>query len=336
MAWAACCLALPASSAMAASRNVAEVAAYMGPDRQQLLEAGAREEGELLIYTIGAQTDPLYAAFGKKYPFIKVGTYKGDTATVIRRMVEEYGAARYLPDVIDLNTLRLLRDAGLLQAYASPELAKFDPRAVESNRFWTVAYQSYVGLGFNTKLVSEAEAPKTLDDLLDPKWSGKMAIAGPTTLGNWIGALLRDKDEAYVRKLGTQKIRLLEVIPRAVLNLVISGEFAMSPMSFSSHVAASAAEGAAVAWRPLGGAYTTLGGVALAARAPHPNAAMLYIDFELSPEGQGIYRKLGYVSARSDFPQGAAPTKAYDLTAEPDYLANYEKWNALGREVFGK
>jgi iron(III) transport system substrate-binding protein len=329
-------VALIPAAARAASRSVAEIAAYAGPDRQQLLEAGAKAEGALQIYTIGAQTAPLYAAFMKKYPFVKVETFKGDTATVIRRMVEEDRAGSHLVDVIDLNTLRILRDAGLLQAYKSPELAKYDPAAVEPNRYWAVAYQSYVGLGYNTKLVSDAEAPKTLDDLLDPKWSGKMAIAGPTTLGNWVGALLRDKDEAFVRKLGTQKIRLIEVIPRAVLNLVIAGEFAMSPMTFSSHAANSAAKGAPVAWRPLGGAYTTRGGVALAAKAPHPNAAMLYIDFELSPEGQGIYRKLGYVSSRVDFPHGAAPTKIYDLTSEPDYLENYKKWNALGREVFGK
>jgi iron(III) transport system substrate-binding protein len=329
-------LALAPVVSRAASRSVAEIATYAGPDRQKLLEAGAKEEGELQIYAIGSQADPLYAAFTKKYPFIKVGTYKGDAATVSRRMVEEYGANSYLVDVLDLNTLALLRDAGLLQAYNSPELAKYKPDAIEPGRYWVVSYQSFLGLGYNTKLVSDAEAPKTLDDLLDPKWSGKMAIAGPTTLGNWVGGLLRDKDEAFVRKLGTQKMRLLEVIPRAVLNLVISGEFAMSPMTFSSHVANSSAQGAPVAWRPLGGAYTTLGGVALASRAPHPNAAMLYIDFELSPEGQGVYRKLGYVSARVDFPHKEEPTKIYDLTSEPDYLVNYEKWNALGREVFGK
>ena len=97
----------------------------------------------------------------------------------------------------------------------------------------------------------------------------------------------------------------------------------------------AAPEGASVAWRALGGVYSITDGVALALEAPHPNAAMLYIDFVLSREGQALYQKLGYASARKDIDNPDKPAKIYYLGDEPDYLQNYEKWTALAHEIFG-
>ncbi len=185
-------------------------------------------------------------------------------------------------------------------------------------------------------MVSDIEAPSTLDDLLDPKWQGKFAVPGTTTLTNWIGALVLDKGEDYVRQLGRQKIRIYQVSARAVANFVVSGEVALSPALYNSHIANSRAQGASVAWRPLGGVYSTTGGLAFAAKAPHPHAAMLFIDFVLSPEGQSIYQKLGYASARTDFTNPEKPPKIHYLTDRRSYFEDYENWSALGRQVFGK
>jgi iron(III) transport system substrate-binding protein len=322
----------------AAPHTAQEIATYHDADRQAVLEAGARREGTMLVYATNAQADPLYAAFGKKYPFIKVEALRQDGPTVARRMMEEYGAGTYFADTIDLNVgaLRQMMGAGLLLAYDSPELAAFRPDAVEPGHHWALDYESYLSLGYNTNLIADADAPKTLDDLLDPKWQGKMAVAGTSTLPNWVGALLRDRGEAFVRKLALQKMRVYEVSARAVANLVVSGEVPLSPTVFNSHVAVSRGEGAPIAWRALGGVYSTTGGMALAAKPPHPNSAMLYIDFLLSQEGQTLYRKLGYASARKDLENADKPTKIYYLSDEPDYANELEKWQALGREITTK
>lgn len=325
----------PVSAAGAASLTVEEIATYHGADRQAVLEAGARREGAMLVYATNTQADPLYAAFAKKYPFIKVEAYRDDAPTVTRRMIEEYGAGTYNVDTIDLSTgaLRQMMQAALLLAYDSPELAKFRPDAVEPGRHWAIDYESYLSLGYNTGLIAAADAPTTLDDLLDPKWQGKMAVPGTSTLPNWIGALVRDRGEDFVRRLAAQKIRVYEVSARAVANLVISGEVPLSPALFNSHVAASRANGAPIAWWPLGGVYSTTGGMALAAKPPHPYAAMLYIDFLLSREGQKLYQTLGYASARTDLENADKPAKIYYLSDEPNYMNDYEKWHALGRQI---
>jgi iron(III) transport system substrate-binding protein len=326
------------NAGVSAAAESADIANYTGADRQMLLETGARREGQLLIYATGTQADPLYQAFGKKFPFIRVTSFRGDSTFVAARMAEEYKAGRHLADAIDLSTgaLHQMLEAGLLRPFTSPELAKIRPDAIEPNRHWVIDYESYLSLGYNTDLVADADAPKTLDDLLLPRWQGKMAVPGTSTLANWVGALVLDKGDAFVRELGRQKIRVFQVSGRAVANLVVSGEVALSPAMFSSHIANSKAHGAHVAWRPLGGVYSTTGAVALASKAPHPHAAMLFIDFVLSREGQSVYQSLGYASARTDFDNPEKPHKIYYLGDRTTYLQDYESWTALGRRVFGK
>jgi iron(III) transport system substrate-binding protein len=185
-------------------------------------------------------------------------------------------------------------------------------------------------------LVAQADAPKTLDDLLLPAWQGKMAVPGTTTLANWVGALILDKGEAFVRRLGVQKIRVFQVSARAVANFVVSGEVPLSPAIYNSHVANSRAHGAHVAWRALGGVYSTTGAIALAREAPHPYAAMLFIDYVLSREGQLVYQSLGYASSRTDLENPQKPAKIYYLADRPSYLQDYERWSSLARQVFGK
>ena len=322
---------------LAAPSSVAEIAGYEGADRQSLLEEGAKREGSISVYSIGAQADPVYAAFSKKYPYLKFEVTKADSPTISRRMMEEYAARTYLVDALDLAVtgLRPLMEAGLLQKYKSPQLAMFAATGREPSGYWAVDYESYVGLGYNTTLVSEADVPKTYDDILDPKWRGKMAVPGTSTLANFIGAVVTDRGEAFARRLSEQKIRVHEISGRAVANMVVSGEIALSPALFNSHIANSRDQGAPVAWRALGGVYSTTGAMALAAEAQHPHAAMLFIDFVLSPEGQAVYRTLGYASARTDMAARDKPSKIYYFGDDPDYAQNYEKWLALGRQITG-
>jgi iron(III) transport system substrate-binding protein len=329
-------VALLPSRSNAATETIEELANYTGTDRQAVLEAGARREGQLLIYAIGTQADPLYQAFGRKYPFIRVAAYRADSTYVARRMMEEYGAGRYLADTIDLSTgaLRQMLEANLLRPFTSPELPKIRKGAIEPGGHWVIDYESYLSLGYNTDLVTDADAPKTLNDLLLPAWQGKMAVPGTSTLANWVGALVLDKGEEFVRRLGQQKIRIFQVSARAVANFVVSGEVALSPALFNSHVANSRAHGAHIAWRPLGGVYSTTGAVALASKAPHPHAAMLFIDFLLSKEGQALYQELGYDSPRADMSTSATvPQKLY-LSNRPNYIGEFQEWVTLYQDVF--
>ncbi|HWG03794.1 MAG TPA: extracellular solute-binding protein [Beijerinckiaceae bacterium] len=336
------CFALlpPFGYALAQVASVPEVATYTGADRQQRLEAAAAKEGSLVIYTIGTQIEPLIDRFQTKYPYVKVSINRASAADTTRRVTEEYRAGAYYVDVFEQPTAGMIvpLSMGFLQAYMTPEASAYNSAAIEKGHHWISVREGYIGLGFNTERIAPAEAPKTYEDLLDPKFRDRMAISGAaSTAAGWIGTMAISKGDDFVRKLGAQDVRVYPASGRAVANLMISGEVALSPTIYSSHVEASKRQGAPLEWRALGAVPVTDTSLALAAKAPHPNAAMLYIDFMLSREAQLMLRDLGYLSARADMPptEFTGLEKLY-LANRPNYLAEFDHWMSLYQEVFLK
>ncbi|HWG03791.1 MAG TPA: extracellular solute-binding protein [Beijerinckiaceae bacterium] len=329
------------ASLRAEPKTVAEIANYLAPDRQQILEAGARREGALMVYTTGVEAPVLIKAFQEKYPYIHVETGQGGSSDTTRKVIEEYNAGTYNVDAFELGTFGLLipRDQRILQPFLSPEEASYSADAIEANHYWASVRQTYTGLAYNTEKVAAADAPKTYADLLDPKWKGRLAISGSdTTPVNWVGAMALSEGEDFVRRLGQQSIRVYSVSARAVTNLMISGEVELSPTVYLAHAESSRKAGAPLQWAALGPVPVLDTATAVAAKAPHPHAAMLFIDFLLSKQGQLLYRGIGYSSSRKDMPSTDLPMveKKIFMATRPDYTAEYETWANLYREVFLK
>jgi iron(III) transport system substrate-binding protein len=316
--------------------GVEAIANYKGADRQQMLEAGARRGGTLLLYTTGTQTRPLLDRFQQKYPYVRIELVRAGSTDVARKVLEEYRAGFEKVDAFELAShgLVLPRDENILQPFWSPELSAFPSDAIDPKGTWVIVRESYTGIGLNTKLVPSEKAPKTYGDLLDPQWKGRMALSGSSTTPiNWVGTLVIEKGADFVRKLGAQNIRVYNITGRALANLMIAGEVALSPTIYNSHVNESAGKGAPLAWFAPGLVPVTDSGVALARKAPHPHAAMLLIDFLMSKEGAQLLEQIGYDSPRQDMHAGATVQKLY-LTNRPNYLGDYEEWSRLYQDVF--
>ncbi len=331
--------ALPVA-AMAQPRTVAAIANYTGGDRQKLLEEGARKEAALLIYTTGTQIQPVIDRFKRKYQFLRVELARAPSSDVAGKVLEEYSAGVYLADAFELAAHGLLvpRDQGILAPFTAPEAAHYEPSAIEGGRHWISVREGYTGIGFNTRKIAPADAPKTYQDLLDPKWKGKMAVSSQSvTAANWLGIMIIAHGMDFVRRLGQQNIRPYRITARAVANLMISGEVSLSPTTYLSHVEASRAQGAPLAWNAPGPVPVTDTSVALAARAPHPHAAMLFVDFLLGKEAQLLYRDLGYMSSRTDMPADETwKLQKVFLTNRPNYIQDYEQWTRLFQDLFVK
>jgi iron(III) transport system substrate-binding protein len=324
----------------AALATIKDIANYAGGDRQQTLEAGARQEARLTVYTTGTQIQPLIDRFRQKYPFIRIQMLRASSVDVAVKVTHEYAAGAFLVDVFELNAdgLILPRDQGVLQPFTSPEADNFEPNAIEAGHHWISVRESYTGIGFNTTKIPSPQAPRTYEDLLDPKWKGKMAVSATTgTAGNWVGAMVVTRGVDFVRKLGQQEIRVYQLAGRALANLMIAGEVALSPTIYQSHVAASQAQGAPLAWNAPDPVPVTDTSVALAAKAPHPHAAMLFIDFLLSREAQLLYRDLGYLSSRRDMKSDEYPNlQKLFLMNRPHYVEEFEEWMRLFQEAILK
>jgi iron(III) transport system substrate-binding protein len=316
---------------------VSRIANYNAADRSAYLEAGARSEGKLLVYTVGAQIDPLLAAFRKKYPFMSVQAYKGDASEVDRRVLEEYGAGTYNVDAYELNDYALapLLAQNYLSNFWSPELANYPADAVEAGRHWVIMRTDLISLGFNTDSVSPDEAPHSNADLLDPKWKNRLGMYGqPAAINMWVGTILASGGIEFLRKIATQNPRIYNLGGRGVANLIVSGEAPVVINARRSHMVASQHDGAHVAWRAIGPVYASASAAAIASQAVHPYAAALFVDFMLSATAQKIYRDdLGYASMRKDLGTPDDTEKKLFLDSSPNFEEKYTEWGRIAQQL---
>lgn len=319
--------------------SAAEIAAYAGADREQRLLAGAKSEGKVVWYTslAGSSYKELAKGFESKYPGVKIEPYRGTSSDIMTKITAEAQARQIIADAIEttLPTLRFLRESKLLIAYASPYLAKY-PAATKENAgrglvYWTIDRETYMGVGYNTNLIPAALVPKNYGDLMKPGLKGKIGFVSNETGTRTLGGILKVKGEEFVRKLKAQDITLHAISGRAMADLVMSGEVALSPTIFRDHALEAKAKGAPIDWAPMEIVPTNAGAVALTAQAPHPNAAALLADFLLSPEAAKILGDLDYgspfkqVSFKLWYPETGLSTEQYDKAAE--------KWDKLLRDM---
>ncbi|MFC1816941.1 ABC transporter substrate-binding protein [Thermodesulfobacteriota bacterium] len=315
-------------------KTVAELALYKGADRQQILEEGAKKEGKLVFYTTGTQAKWIAKAFQKKYPYIKMQLYRAGSRKLLPRVLEEYKIGKHVVDVIGPTQMMetVLKESGILEPFYSPELAYIEESAIRKapggGVFSAGHFSSGRGVGWNTNLTTKDQIPNTYQDLLDPKWKGKMTIIGASTGVLWMGAILNAHGEEFVKKLAKQQFTVHMISGRALNDMIIAGEYAFSPSITDSHVAKSKQMGAPVDWIPLEPSGCNLGQITLPKHSAHPHAALLYIDFDLSKQAGDIYRAEGYNSLRKD----VANLRTY----KKDYVFNSTKDAVNLTDLFDK
>ena len=335
---------LPRGDALAgaAPASIPQVALYQGADREKILIEGAKREGQFTLYTSHTWFRTFVKEFEKKYPFVKASEWRNDSKSLIRKVFEEATAGRVLVDVVETtgDGMGIMKREGLFQEYFSPE-ARFYPNELKpkgkNGFFYLPNRETYNSLGFNTKLVPPAAAPRTLKDLLDPKWKGKMAITNTSTGVRWIGNALETQGREFIDRMAEQEISVQDMAPAALINLVGSGEIPLSPTIFDANVAIAKQKGAPVEWRPLEPVVTTVGSAALMAKAPNPHTALLFIDYLLSKEGQQLILKGGLWSPREDV--GTVDQKFKKAYLDEKYTleeieAKYAQWENLLRQLF--
>jgi iron(III) transport system substrate-binding protein len=308
---------------------LSELVAYSGADRERILVEGARAEGKVVWYTslAGSSYKELAQGFEKKYPGVKVDVYRAASNELMARITAETKARQYLVDTIEttLPLLKSLREEGLLAVYTSPHLAKYPAHAKESAGkgfyYWGINRESFIGVGYNPKLIAPAAVPRNFAGLLNPQLKGKMGLTTSDTGVRMMGAILKFKGEEFARKLKAQNIGLHAVSGRAMADMAISGEVPMSPSIFRDHAMESKGKGAPIDWVPMEAVPTNAGATTIVYQAPHPHAAILMADFILSPEGQKILENLEFGNPSKDFgfkrwyPEAGLDTAQYDKEA---------------------
>ena len=238
------------------------------PD-QALIDA-ARKEGSVVWYStliINQIVRPMVAAFEAKYPGIKVEYSRAASSDVALKIVNEARARRVQSDLFDgSNTVFLLRDPRLVASY-TPKAAEVWPAELKSkDGTWTALNVFYWTAAYNTNLVKPEEVPKTYQDLLDPKWKGKIAWTYDLTPGgppgfvhNILSTMGQEKGMAYLRTFAEQQPVTIPGAQRVVLDHVISGEYPLCVMILNYHAEISMKAGAPVRWLKMEPVLQTMG-----------------------------------------------------------------------------
>jgi ABC-type Fe3+ transport system substrate-binding protein len=286
---------------------------------QALIDA-AKKEGAVTWYTTliaNQMARPAVDAFHKKYG-IKVTYIRADTNVSMLRIQNEAQAGKTQADVVDTTSgTPALKRMGLLEKWL-PDSAKTLPKDyIDPQGYWIAASLYTLTLGYNTDLVAKGSEPKSLKDLLDPKWKGKLAVSGNASspgVAGLVGFVLTTMGEQqgidYLKALAGQRPAVIGASTRQVLDMVIAGEYSVGLQILNHHVAFSANRGAPAAWVKLDPAMAAFLALAVL-KGPHPNAGKLLVDFLMSDEGQAIFRDADYVPVAPNVPP-------MDPTLRPD------------------
>jgi iron(III) transport system substrate-binding protein len=307
---------------------------------------GARKEGKLMIYSLLAVPDhsQIVDRFKAKYPFIEVSLLRpGASERITARVMTEARAGRHLVDVIGVSRLNMfhLSQRGLVMSYASSERKQFDPNFKDNKGHWTAFYVNPEVTSYNTNMVSAGTAPKSYQDLLSPTWKGKLVMEN--TAIEWFAALLQhwgeEKGLAYMRRLAAQNLKTLNG-NTLITQLIAAGEHHAAVSLNGPRVELTKRRGAPIDWVALDPTVVDLVTIGIAANAPHPNAAKLYIGHVLSREVQEglledrFVKPSGRIDVNSAFMAKIRGARVQMISPDDTLQEQWERYEKLFQKTF--
>jgi len=330
------CVALgpPCALAQGAGSTLTEIASYAGPDRIAKLLAGAKKEGAVNVYTSETVEDvgALSRAFEAKYG-IKLNLWRGSSEDILQRAVVEARGGRFDADAFETGATAMesLHRERLLQQVDSPAAADLAPEAIQPHHEWIGTRYNIFVAAYNTRLIAGADLPKSYDDLVDAKWMGKLGIEADDS--DWFGAVVEALGEERGLKLFRDIVARNGVSVRKghtlLANLVVSGEVPLAISTYFYKVAQLKGRGAPIDSLLIAPVVARFEGAGVASRAPHPYAAVLFMEFMLT-DAQGILAKRDFFPADvrvKPMPAGLSfldPAKALDQS---------QKWSKYYRDI---
>jgi iron(III) transport system substrate-binding protein len=316
-----------------------ELYLYKGADREQRLIAGAKKERQVTIYTSLNLKDsvPLTEAFEKKYG-VKVSLWRAGSEKVLQRAVTEARAGRFAFDVLETNgpEMEAMYREKLLEEFFSPHFKDLPPAAFPKHRHYVADRFNFFTIAYNTNLVKAADVPNSYEDLLQPRFAGKVGIEAGDV--DWFGAMVKHMGEArglaYFRKLADAKPQV-RTGHTLMAELVAAGEIPLAATVYNHNAERLTVKGAPIKWKALDPTFGRPNAVGVARQAPHPSAALLFADFMLSHEGQLILKERNRVPASRavDTQLNKFPFEMIDPVITLDEDA---KWEKLWSELFLK
>ncbi len=295
-------------------------------DWSQIVGA-ARREGRVVFYCNLQPNgiEPLLQTFREANPGIRTEYIRLGSAPLIERFQTEFNAGRNLCDVmITFPDERF--DEGLKTGWAArwspPEIGNFDPAIIREGAGFAL-HQSRECIIWNRNLVRDADAPKEWEDLMDPRWRGRIGMNPPwrsvsvqQIVAYWEDLGIRDAAE----RLRANQVRFFEG-SGGIIQAVIRGDVRVAHLT-DLPLNPLLEDGAPVGFvYPRSGTTTSSGVIMVAERAPNPNAARVLVNWLMTAPGQEALQRLGGLPVTR---QGAPPLTKIPATSQLPKVLNGE------------
>jgi len=257
----------------------ADGAARAAEDTLQSVYEGAKKEGKVVFWSSNdvAVSQASAKRFAEKFPGIAVEAYKIEPGPAIERIIGETTANRLSADVVDspISYTKLLFDRDLAITYPWEQVFGLDKDSILFDGKALYCYNLDVPIAFNTQLAKASDF-KSWDDLLDPKWSGKILLEArgiefPLLTLAWG----EEKTYAYLQKLLANKPIIIKG-GTPTIEALAGGQGAVALGTYGGRVLQFQEEGAPVEWARVGPIPAMIYVQMALKGAPHPNAARLW------------------------------------------------------------
>jgi iron(III) transport system substrate-binding protein len=329
--------------AQSAASTLKQYEGLKGKEREQKLSEGAKKEGRVVVYSFTAadQLQPLLDEFQKKYSFIKPEHYRANATGVFNKFATESRAGQTLADVIDISAgeTHTLMQMGLIDPYLSPSREGIPKDFLDDRGYWAAHYHFVIALGFNTQHIKTTEAPKSYDELLNPKWKARFSMDPADQ--DLFGALLlywgKEKAINYFKTVAKLDPRMVTGHTQQA-NLVGAGEIHMAPWLYGYRPLQLKDEGAPVETRLFDPVLSNPAYLLLTKHSPHPHSAALLIAWALSADGgmKFFAEKFGRTPTRSGLKERFPQLRVdHYLVVKPEIVGpNFKEFTALYNEIF--
>ena len=285
----------------AASLLAALAAPAFAQDTTPAMVAAAEKEGKVVWYSsVDVKVaEGIAKLFREQYPKIEVDVERSGSERVFQRVNQEYQSNIKNVDVVnssDASHFLFWKQQKMLAAHTPPDVKKFAPQYRDPEGFYAVWRATLSPIAYNTNLVKEADAPKGYQDLLDPKWKGKLVKAHPSYSGTSLTgtfALSKALGWDYLEKRsknGVQQLQSTTAPPKSIA----SGERAVQVdgNEYNLFIEIDNKSPVKIVYAAEGTPFVT-SPTAIFAAAPHPNAARVFYTYLFSRDCQQLMTDSG-------------------------------------------
>jgi iron(III) transport system substrate-binding protein len=337
-------LAAPAQARANVESLLAEINRKPPEQRLKALAEGAKKEG--VVHYHGATNvndmQDLLTGFRRQYPFIDVRYTRLGGPSVVNKVITEYRGGIFNVDAISMRGTLIpeLASKNLLAKYKSPETPFLLQGFADAEGYAAGYYATGYTLLYNNTRVKPAEAPKSYDDLLNPRWKGRLVMDREEY--DWLAGMIvlmgESKAISFLKRLVEEQSLNFQRGHSLITQLVAAGEYDLLVDGYAQQALQFKTKAAPIDFvfmNPTVVKPPTV--IAIGLKAPHPHAAALLVDYHLAKETQEMMaQRLFYWTSRRDVKWTPEPGTDLRVLSSFEWGPKYNNLRELFRKTIGQ